>query len=358
VTIYRHNYQSMFSFHGKGSIKPIAEVKGGSLTGKFLYLHKKIDPIPEKDGFFDEITLADGMFQFFPDPRDNFSDVITMSGARGVGKSSYASLLAGKIKKVLKLKDNDVIVVKKSKIEDPAFEYRINEIEMAKGSSPEKVTDYSQKGLCPAYLYVDDNFLADPPTIDDIAHDRQPKVVILDDLDTIADSKLKKAYIKFQNSLIEEGRKYNVYVIVCNHRLCAGSDTKALLTESTYITFFPSGLTADFKYCLQRYCDMSPSLILELKKSKSQWVMYSQHSPKFVLTQYRAFIFDLEREELRALDAKASNKYLKKITYEDKMKKIIEANKAVADIPAEARTFRRHKKREATPPSSEDEDYY
>jgi hypothetical protein len=343
----------MFSFHGKGAIKAVAEVKGGDLSGKFLYLHKKIDPIPERDGFFDEITLADGMFTYFPDTRDNFSDVITMSASRGSGKSTYAAILASKIKKVFKLADDDVIVVKKSKIEDPAFEYKINEIELAKGSSPEKVIDYTTPGLCPAYIYVDDTFLESPPTIDDIAHDGRPKVVILDDLDTIQGApKLKKEYIKFQNSLIEEGRKYSVYVIVCNHRLCAGSDTKALLTESTYITFFPSGLTADFKYCLQRYCDMSPSLILELKKSKSQWVMYSQHNPKFVLTQYRAFVFDLEREELRALDAKASNKYLKKITYEEKMRRIVEASRAPST--STERTFNRH--RSPKSPKSESED--
>ena len=263
------------SVNGIKSIKAVAEINGGALNGKFLYLYRLQEPISAP--FFDEITLPDGVFSYFPDIRDDQSDVITTSGSRGSGKSTNASIIAQKIKDVLKLKDDDVIVVKKSKIEDPAYEYRINRIELAKGSSPEKIIDYSHKGLSPSYIYVDDEFLEDPPTVDSISSDGRPKVVILDDCDTISDPKLKKAYVKFQNSLVEEGRKYSIYVIVCNHRLCAGGDTKSLLSESTYICFFPNGLTSDFKYCLSKYCDMSNNLILELKKSKTRWIMFHQY---------------------------------------------------------------------------------
>ena len=266
----------MFSFDKKGAIKPIAVIKGGNENNALLYLHPHGE-IDKKKGFFDYIELKPNQFfEWFPDVREDQSDVITMSGKKGVGKSTYASTLAKQIKKILKLDDEDCIVFKKSQIEDKAFD-----------------------DLNPVYWYVDNEFLEEPPTVDSLTIDGKPKILILDDLDNIQSNSLKKAVVNFKDSLLREGRKYNLYVIICNHRMANGRDTKAELTESDYFTFFPHGLTSDYKYVLQKYADMSLDFIRDLKNTHSRWVMVHNGSPMFILTDKKAFIFDNDREQDR-----------------------------------------------------------
>ena len=277
----------MFSFNKKGAIKPIAQIIGGDEDGRLLYLFSKNNNSDKlKSGFFDEITLKDNQkFEFFPDIREDSTDVITMSAKRGVGKSVLSAKIAKKIKDILELDDEDVIVVKKSKINDKAFDE-----------------------LNPSYIYVNDEFIEDPPTVDSISSDGNPKVIILDDLDNIQSAKLKKSAVNFKDELLREGRKYNIYVIICNHRMCAHNDTKAELTESSYFLFFPAGITSDFKYCLQKYADLSLDFIRELKNEKSRWVMIHNESPMFILTEKRALIFDSDRESDRLDDKKEHKK--------------------------------------------------
>ena len=269
----------MFSFIERGSIKPIAEIVNdkGKGSGKFLYLHRKVDNGIFPKGFFDEITLNEGeKFSWIPDIRESFNDAICISAPKGSGKSTLASNIAMKIKKVFDLTDDDVIVCKKSNIEDPAF-----------------------ASLNPQYVYINDDFLENPLTCDEISPDKSPKVVILDDLDTINSKALKDCAIKFTNSLLEEGRKYNIYIIIANHHMASGLSTKAILSESDYLTFFPESVTSDFRYALQKYCDMPISVIRDLKKIGSKWVMFQQRSPRFILSEKRAVIYDLDREQKR-----------------------------------------------------------
>ena len=297
----------MFSFK-KGGIKPVAVVEGGDMDGEVLYLYRKDKSVKEMPrGFFDMVELPeDSVFQWFPDVRENFSDVISMTAPRGQGKSTLASNIAQHIKEVFKLRDDDVIVCKKSQIADPAFD-----------------------DLNPSYCYIDEEFLENPLTCDEISPDKDVKVVILDDLDTINSAKLKKAYVQFQDNLLQEGRKYNIYVIICAHRLTAHKDTKAILTESTYMLWFPDGVTSDFKYALKTYCDISTDVIKDLKNINSRWVMFHQHSPRFILTEHKAFIFDLDREEERLKDIKEEKKerrLLKRVPYSEQASRRVKSH--------------------------------
>lgn len=266
------------SVNGIDAIKPIAQVKGktSDLNKEVLFLYRlDEDELASNDQFFDEITLPNGKFEYFPDPREEFADTFVLVGSRGSGKSTLASEIANKIKDVFELDDTAVTIVKKSPMRDPAYD---------------KLGDYNQ-------ILVNESFLDLAPTCDSFGTDGTPKIIILDDLDCINSTKLKRAYQTFQDDLFVSGRKYNLYVIVCRHSMTAGKDTKALLIESTYIVYFPDNLTSDFKYCLEKYCDMSTDLIREMKKIKSKWVMFHKDSPKFVLSETKAFIFDLDREE-------------------------------------------------------------
>ena len=157
--------------------------------------------------------------------------------------------------------------------------------------------DPAYSKLNPAVVTLDEDFIENPLTCDEISPDHTTKVVILDDLDTIQSKKLETAYLKFQSDLLECGRKYNIYVLIACHKLCSGVKTKAMLSETDYFLIFPSGVTTDFRYCLERYGDMSLDTIRELNYSQSRWILFHQHSPKFILTENMARIFDLDRED-------------------------------------------------------------
>ena len=61
---------------------------------------------------------------------------------------------------------------------------------------------------------------------------------------------------------------------------------------------------------------MSLDIIRDIKKSGSRWIMFHQHSPKFILSENRALIFDIDRERERLDDEKIKKKdakYLKRI---------------------------------------------
>ena len=291
----------MFSFIERGSIKPIAEIVDlkGKSDGRFLFLHRKPETDKFPKGFFDEITLdKEEKFKWIPDIRQDYNDAICVSAPKGTGKSTLVAHFATTIKKVFKLTDDDVIVCKKSPIEDPAFEE-----------------------LNPQYVYINDEFLENPLTCDEISPDKSPKVIILDDLDSINSKALKDCVIKFTNSLLEEGRKYNIYILIANHHLASGLATKAILSESDYLVFFPEAVTSDFRYALQKYCDMPISVIRDLKKIGSKWVMFYQHSPRFVLSERRAFIYDLDRETKRIKEEEMMKKEETKIETSRKLQR-------------------------------------
>jgi hypothetical protein len=284
----------MFSFKDEGSIKPVAKIIGnkdgkhGKLVGKYVYLHRKPEKghkIPQ-NYFFTELELPYGLqFEWVPDNRDAQSDVICLASPRGSGKSTLASKYAQTMKKLFDLKDDDVIVVKKSRLDDPAYDK-----------------------LNPTYLYIDDEFIDQKLTCDDISPDGSIKVIILDDLDIINSKTLKKAVVDFTNDLLQNGRKYNIYVILAMHTLCNGRETKPTINESTYIVFFPDNCTSDMRYALQKYADMSTNCIRQLKKIESRAVMFHQVSPRFLLSDNTIEMYDLDKFEDKAKEEKELKK--------------------------------------------------
>ena len=102
-----------------------------------------------------------------------------------------------KLKNMFRLQKGDIIIVKKNKLIDKAFD-----------------------SLNGNYIYLDQDFINEIPKCDTLASpDGKPRVVLIDDCDGLQSSKLKKAYIEFLNDVVTAGRKYNLYVIVCAHAL-------------------------------------------------------------------------------------------------------------------------------------------
>ena len=302
----------MFSFHERGSIRPVARIHAAAtcdLANRIMYLHERRPgtALDSARGEFDRIDLPAGAkFEWLPDMRETQSDSVVISSVRGSGKSTFAASLAETIAGCFQLEADDVTLVKKESTPDPAF---------AK--------------LDPRILLADASLVDDPPTLAEMTRgdpdQPSPSIIILDDLDVCSSARLKKALTAFQDMLLLEGRKAQLYVINIVHRLAKNVETRFLLSESTFICFNPNAPSSDIRYVCDRYLDISKDLLADLKKLDTRFVMYHQFAPRYILADKNAWIVDPDRDTERLL----VDKMAKKITIEDKARsRVIERRKA------------------------------
>ena len=311
----------MFSFSERGALRPVAKVHGkptSELHGKVLYLHAKepgirIDPAK---GQFDRIDLPDGArFEWLPSLDDHQTDAVCIVGVRGSGKSTKCAEMAQTVVDCFQLEPDDITLVKKEETADPAF-----------------------KKLDPRILLADSSLAEDPPTLAEMTRGEDPEhpapsVIILDDLDVCSSARLKKAVTAFQDMLLLEGRKSQIYLFNIVHRLAKNTETRFLLSESNFISWNPNASSSDMRYVCDRYLDISKDLLADLKKLDTRFVIYHQFAPRYILADRNAWIVDPDRDTERLL----VDKLARKMTIEDKAKSRViqrrQAEAAPADEP-------------------------
>ena len=311
----------MFSFSERGALRPVAKVNAKTscdLHNKVLYLHARepgaqIDPAK---GQFDRIDLPDGArFEWLPSLDEHQTDAVCVVGVRGSGKSTKCAEMAQTVVDCFQLEADDVTLVKKEETADPAF-----------------------KKLDPRVLLADASLAEDPPTLaemtrgDDPGHPT-PSVIILDDLDVCSSARLKKAVTAFQDMLLLEGRKSQIYLFNIVHRLAKNTETRFLLSESNFISWNPNASSSDMRYVAERYLDISKDLLADLKKLDTRFVIYHQFAPRYILADRNAWIVDPDRDTERLL----VNKLAQRMTIEDKARTRVfqrrRADAAPADEP-------------------------
>ena len=293
----------MFSFkHNKDAIKIVAEIKPKLEIGKKKYQYIYLYDLPADkvipEGYYEHIPLPSGYkYEYFPDVRENQSDVIYSGSGRGSGKSTFAYNWGEKIRETLDLDESDIYIVVKSRKSDPAFQ------------------EWSDVN----YVYADE-LLENPLDIDEITQDERPKIFIFDDVNNPQSDKIKRAIIKAEHDLIENGRKSSIYVIILAHKFCSGKDTMNILTEATYLLYFPKVQSKDLKYCLETYYDLSKDTVNELNKTTSRWILLHNQYPKFYLNEDEIQILDIDKED----EKNKTKKLLSKIRLKQK---VLENNK-------------------------------
>jgi hypothetical protein len=280
----------MFSFHGKPArgesgelrpIRPVAKIIDGGMDGRILYLYEHPGtPIDKSAGFFDRIQLSesDGALQWLPDVRPNQTDAAVCCAVRGAGKSTAVAAMAQTIRDMFHVPANRIWLIKKDDAYDAAF-----------------------KELDPQLITCDESLVSAPLTVNDFAAPGDlPGICIIDDIDVIPSARVKKAAIDLMNSLMVEGRKRGIYVLVACHRLARGSESKYLLSEASVLGWAPRGQTSDTAYALERYADVSRGFLTDLKKTqKSRFIWFAPHHPRFLLCDRMAMVYDSDREAAR-----------------------------------------------------------
>ena len=117
-------------------------------------------------------------------------------------------------------------------------------------------------------------------------------LVIFDDIDSVANKKVKDVIYGFLFKLLKIGRHSNTSVVYIGHELYAEHKLKNVLNESMYITFFPRYLNfKKSKYLLSEYFGLSKEQIERIQNIKnSRFITYIKGSDKIILSEKEMFL--------------------------------------------------------------------
>lgn len=123
------------------------------------------------------------------------------------------------------------------------------------------------------------------------AEDFKDSCVIMDDVDTIIDKKLRKKVMEIQGSILQVGRHFNVSAIITSHIATNGAETRLILAEAHAIVFFPHGMSSRaLKYLLESYMGMDKNEIKKIKSLEGRAVTFVKTFPKCVVSDKEVFL--------------------------------------------------------------------
>jgi hypothetical protein len=223
---------------------------------ELLSIYKSI----KKDGSKD-ITLKNGTFLPIPDiHRERVSYYVF--GSAGSGKSYFC---ASVLRQWIKLNHKGQIFLFSQMFEDPVLD------------------------KLPNLKRIDVSTLEEEPI--DIYDLPENCFCVFDDVDSITNKNILKAVADLESSIHQIGRKLRINIIKTSHLGSNGLSTKLVLSESQYITCYPSsGSFAQISYVLKQYVGLSNKDLEKIKSLRSRWVMVSKTYPQYVLSETSAYL--------------------------------------------------------------------
>lgn len=225
-----------------------------------------INTIKERVG--KEFVLNDGKLQ--PVPNVEASRVCYyVSGPSGSGKSTFVSNFLDEYAEIY---PKNQIVMFSLVPTDPAFARFESE-------GPKKTRNRMIR------IVLNNECLEDIQNNEAIdEEDLHDSAVIFDDIDMITNKTMKEYVTGLRTKCLQIGRHGNITVLTTSHILCAGRETKAQVTESSDIVFFPgSGSSHQITYFLREYSGMSKEQITKVLGLPSRWVQFHNVYPQYVL---------------------------------------------------------------------------
>ncbi len=208
-----------------------------------------------------EINIHDGEILPYPSPVKNQTFRHYISGPSGSGKSVWVSKYIDQFVKL----------------------YPDREIFIFSDVDEDEVLDKYD----PIRIMLDASLYENPIQSEELVD----SLVIFDDIDSITDTKVKKAVASLRDSLLKRGRHENISVLVTSHQITNYSDTRVVLNEATSITIFPqSGSSHGIEYVLRKYCGLSKLQIKKVMELPSRWVSVFKNYPMFVVSSKSAYL--------------------------------------------------------------------
>lgn len=248
--------------HPIRKVRPKKKSKRSTISRNFKY---------ESDSDSDDYDYSDENVE----EKTDDSNVITIHyifGRSGSGKSYKSAELAANYKKMYP--ERNIVLI------SPVCD---NKRLLRLGVLPLNCID-------PVRAY--ENFV-DPETAVTVDMFRD-SLVIADDLEVLEGDKqlkdIKAGIDALLNKFLTFGRHQNTSIIIIRHKPCDYRNTKGILAESQWFTFFPNGSDRDINYTLDKYCGLDKNQIKRATSLKSRAVTLHRSRPRFVLSEHEAYM--------------------------------------------------------------------
>lgn len=241
----------MLTFNKDIGGRKIARVKGGKLDKEYLYLGSEGKK---------EVNLKDGVL--IPLPNREIVEKIYISAPSGAGKSTWAGSYMNEYKKIFK--DDDIYLFSSIK--------------------KDKVLDKHE----PIRITLDEELIQDMIDPSEIPN----TLAVFDDVDTIQNARLKNAVCSFRDWLLEQGRHFDIRMLMTSHLLSNYKHTRRILNEATAVVVFPKSGSGTYhiKRFLQMYCGFDKAQIKKFINLPSRWVAIYRSYPQYVIYEKGAYI--------------------------------------------------------------------
>jgi hypothetical protein len=238
-------------------------------------------------------------FSISPETRENHVDNIFITGPAGCGKSSFVGDYCKNFIEMFNPDPQFITVISADDFEDPAYKF------------PHR------------HIKVDDEFGADPPTLDEFTSPDKRSIVVFDDVEGISDKKRLRAVEGVIESCLTMGRKRGINTLFISHRAANAKQTRMILTELNMCVWFPQvGSSRNLSYMLKNYLNISEGLRDALKSPGwGRWVALKNNVPNMLISEKRATMYDADEVE----------KVIKKRTIIDKKRNQREAEEMLDD---------------------------
>jgi hypothetical protein len=114
----------------------------------------------------------------------------------------------------------------------------------------------------------------------------EPAIVIMDDINTFNNKKVRDMYIEVQNQLLERGRHLNIRTLTVSHNPLSGSFSKAPIRESEFYVLFPSSNYRDSKVLLESYTGLSKQEIEEILNLHTRGLIVKKSVPSYYVSDH------------------------------------------------------------------------
>ena len=123
------------------------------------------------------------------------------------------------------------------------------------------------------------------------AEDLMQSICLLDDVDTIADKKIRVEILELRDDLLETGRHQRVTTICFTHQIFQGTKGKKTLSETTSVVLFPrAGSMYHIERYVKVYCGLPSKTLKRVIQVPSRWVLISRTYPMYVVHERGAFL--------------------------------------------------------------------
>jgi hypothetical protein len=263
----------MYQFNLNSGLK-IAKIIGGKYNNRYIYLSKieKDDESKNNTTFNSLIMDNENKFEICPnDAKDDVGKpqrtVIYVAGPSGSGKST---LISSFINNYVSLYPRNEIYLFSKVRNDTSIK------------SKKKINN----------VIIDEKIITEPFESADFKN----SLVIMDDIDTLKDKKIKDKLVALRDDIGETGRHDNCSLAITSHLIAKGKETSGIINEAQIVVIYLSS-GCNYNYYLQSKLGLNAKQIQKLKaiSKNSRWTAIYRSFPQIILCQHCIlFLKDLD----------------------------------------------------------------